>query len=336
MKKIATPTAVNGEFVNGNRETGRKATQFSAEWCNDIQNEIWNLICGLKGSDPTGESQDEALKAVNRHIVEYLTQENLTSARIFEVLEAGKLPVLQIGGGGASGYTKMYAYPCTFEKNNDGYRRAVFFRLSRGEVNNVVSNVLYWYEYVNIPTNGQGEGSSNGSFNIDSPKLKSLGVVGNAEVGGNIVADGTLRGSSVLAEDGGEFAIIDNGGHPVGKARTNCMPDALSSASSVLVPPTDTDLSFMVMDSGNELYEGEDFIVYNNRNDNQSLQIKYHVAYYDTSESKWKPVVDSGEPSGYKLRTVSIEPYSYRRFVYLGCNVDYEGVYVGCFMVSAV
>lgn len=30
------------------------------------------------------------------------------------------------------------------------------------------------------------------------------------------------------------------------------------------------------------------------------------VAYYDTSENKWKPVVDSGEPSGYKLRTAAV------------------------------
>jgi len=171
---------------------------------------------------------------------------------------------------------------------------------------------------------------------INDNMFNGLTVNGNAEIkktSGNNDGNLTAEGSVFTKE---EFAVIGNGGYKVGKARTNCMPDALSSASSVLVPPTDTDLSFMVMDSGNELYEGEDFIVYNNRNDNQNLQIKYHVAYYDTSENKWKPVVDSGEPSGYKLRTVSIEPYSYRRFVYLGCNVDYEGVYVGCFMVSAV
>lgn len=171
MKKIATPTAVNGEFVDGNREIGQKATQFSAEWCNDIQNEIWNLIRGLKGSDPTGESQDEALKAVNRHVVEYLTQENLTSAKIFEVLEAGKLPVLQIGGGGASGYTKMYAYPVSFYKVTEGtdagYRRAVFFRYSRDVDNNAESNKLYWYKYVNIPVAGQGESYANGTVDLD-------------------------------------------------------------------------------------------------------------------------------------------------------------------------
>lgn len=313
MKKIATPTAVNGEFVNGNRETGRKATQFSAEWCNDIQNEIWNLICGLKGSDPTGESQDEVLKAVNRHIVEYLTQENLTSAKIFEVLEAGKLPVLQIGGGGASGYTKMYAYPCTFEKTNDGYRRAVFFRLARGEVNNVVSNVLYWYEYVNIPTDNQGEGSSNGSFNIDSPELKALGVVGNAEVGGNIVAGGTLRGSSVLAEDGGEFVVIDNGGHPVGNARTKWKPDVIASSS---IESSD----FLLVESQmvNDYYDGREFVVFNTGS--SDIHVRIFMVEWDNSTNKFKFVADSSASgvSGHKIMNVTVRPKTSRVLVYAG------------------
>ena len=169
MKKIATPTAVNGEFVDGNRETGRKATQFSAEWCNDVQNEIWNLIIGLKGSDPTGESQDETLKAVNRHIVDYLTQENLTSAKIFEVLEAGKLPVLKIEDGSAFGAEKLYAYPVSFYKvtagADVGHRRVVFFRYSRDD--DAESNKLYWYKYVNIPGAGGGESYTNGTVDLD-------------------------------------------------------------------------------------------------------------------------------------------------------------------------
>lgn len=39
MKRIDTPTAVSGRFVDGNKTTGRKATQFSAEWCNHIAKE---------------------------------------------------------------------------------------------------------------------------------------------------------------------------------------------------------------------------------------------------------------------------------------------------------
>ena len=44
MKRISTATAVRNRFVDGNKSTGRKATQFSAEWCNQIQEEIAGLL----------------------------------------------------------------------------------------------------------------------------------------------------------------------------------------------------------------------------------------------------------------------------------------------------
>lgn len=44
MRRINTATARNGRFVNGNKTTGTKATQFNAEWCNTLQEEIANLI----------------------------------------------------------------------------------------------------------------------------------------------------------------------------------------------------------------------------------------------------------------------------------------------------
>lgn len=67
MKLINTPTAVNHRFVDGNREVGQKATQFSAEWCNQIQQELWNLIVAIKGSNPDGSSEEEAAAAFNAY-----------------------------------------------------------------------------------------------------------------------------------------------------------------------------------------------------------------------------------------------------------------------------
>lgn len=46
MKRISTATAVQNRFVDGNKSTGQKATQFSAEWCNQIQEEIAGLLEG--------------------------------------------------------------------------------------------------------------------------------------------------------------------------------------------------------------------------------------------------------------------------------------------------
>lgn len=44
MKRISTATAVQNRFVDGNKSTGQKATQFSAEWCNQVQEEIAGLL----------------------------------------------------------------------------------------------------------------------------------------------------------------------------------------------------------------------------------------------------------------------------------------------------
>lgn len=44
MKRISTPTAIQNRFVDGNKSTGQSATQFSAEWCNQIQEEIAGLL----------------------------------------------------------------------------------------------------------------------------------------------------------------------------------------------------------------------------------------------------------------------------------------------------
>ena len=68
MKRINTPTSSNGRFVDGNKITGRSATQFNAEWCNQIQEEICNLIKALTGAEPTGQSEEELKSAFMTHV----------------------------------------------------------------------------------------------------------------------------------------------------------------------------------------------------------------------------------------------------------------------------
>lgn len=136
--------------------------------------------------------------------IEYLTQTNLTSAKIFEVLEAGKLPVLQIGDGGASGYTKMYAYPVSFYKVTEGadagYRRAVFFRYSRDVDGNAESNKLYWYKYVNIPVAGQGESYTNGTVDLDF-----LDAIANLVITKKVASVSNSQGASDFYELTNEY-----------------------------------------------------------------------------------------------------------------------------------
>ncbi|WP_405343528.1 hypothetical protein [Fibrobacter sp.] len=64
MKRISTPTAVNNMFVDGNRTLGRKATQFSSEWCNQVQEELCNAIESITGSPVTGMSDHELADAL--------------------------------------------------------------------------------------------------------------------------------------------------------------------------------------------------------------------------------------------------------------------------------
>lgn len=68
MKRINTPTAENGRFVDGNRAIGKSATQFSAEWCNMVQEEICNLIKALTGAEPTGRSEKELMNAFMSYV----------------------------------------------------------------------------------------------------------------------------------------------------------------------------------------------------------------------------------------------------------------------------
>ena len=59
MKRISTPTAVQNKFVDGNKSSGLKATQLSAEWFNQVQEEICNL---LETAGITVGESDEQLK----------------------------------------------------------------------------------------------------------------------------------------------------------------------------------------------------------------------------------------------------------------------------------
>ena len=65
MKRIDTETAYEGRFVDGNRLSGRKATRFNATWCNQVQEELCNLIKALTGQEPTGTAENEAGTALD-------------------------------------------------------------------------------------------------------------------------------------------------------------------------------------------------------------------------------------------------------------------------------
>lgn len=118
MKRINTPTASSGKFVDGNPSIGRKATQISAEWCNNVQEELCNAIKAITGNDPTGAvSMDELGAALAAslfkvsvdigdnpgHLLVKFPSENYSGAReiyfVVRQTQGGKMLFPVIGNG---------------------------------------------------------------------------------------------------------------------------------------------------------------------------------------------------------------------------------------------
>lgn len=89
MKRINTATAVNNMFVDGNRTLGRKATQFSAEWCNVIQEELCAIVELITGVAVKGLSNHEVFDA-------------LSGDRTFRSVKVGSAELKVVSGLGVS------------------------------------------------------------------------------------------------------------------------------------------------------------------------------------------------------------------------------------------
>lgn len=78
MKRISTPTATDDHKFRDGDGQGLKATQFNAEWCNQVQEEICALIKKWTGMEPNGLSDHELATAF----------ENLKSLRLVDDAES--------------------------------------------------------------------------------------------------------------------------------------------------------------------------------------------------------------------------------------------------------
>ncbi|QOK91585.1 hypothetical protein HF908_08900 [Ralstonia pseudosolanacearum] len=111
MKRIATTNAVvdlfgpgkNG-FGAGNPAAGVRPTYFSADWCNDIQEEICSLIEAM-GMQPDGSSRNMLATAINLFVQSRLgnvrTIYGLSAATVLSATHAGAL----IGCNAPANYT---------------------------------------------------------------------------------------------------------------------------------------------------------------------------------------------------------------------------------------
>lgn len=84
MRRINTATARSGRFVNGNKTTGAKATQFNAEWSNGVQEEIANLI---EASGLSLDGSEDQLKRI--FTVLYVLEARLKSLALQKSFSGG-------------------------------------------------------------------------------------------------------------------------------------------------------------------------------------------------------------------------------------------------------
>lgn len=112
MERINTPTATQDrKFRDGNKTDGIKATQFSSKWCNDVQEELCNIIEILSGHGPTGESQFEAAMAILRRSVKIYAKSSSNYALLKNDFADGSFPVIVDAGTSGNVSSKRYYLP---------------------------------------------------------------------------------------------------------------------------------------------------------------------------------------------------------------------------------
>lgn len=187
MKRISTATAVQNRFVDGNKSTGQKATQFSAEWCNQIQEELANLL-ELNGVSLDG-SERQLYDLISDMFgrakeIEYLTDSGtLTSQQIVDTYKSGKIPVVRMGGGGSGTQTTLYFYPKSIYYKDEDYgsninRDCLFFAVTyvKESGEDFYRMKVQIRRYYNIPVQGYGEQTDDQAVDLTSPDSISVGT----------------------------------------------------------------------------------------------------------------------------------------------------------------
>lgn len=146
MKRINTPTATEDhKFRDGNKTTGVCATQFNADWCNDIQEEICNFILMLTGHEPTGESQNEMALAALRSSIVVIEKVNASYSTLKNSVSNGATPIIVDAGSSESLSSKTYYLPDAnvIDKRDPSENGGVFRFVNIDTVNKKLKVLIY-------------------------------------------------------------------------------------------------------------------------------------------------------------------------------------------------
>lgn len=240
MKRINTPTAVNGRFRDGDGREN-KATQFNAEWCNQVQEELCNIITFLTGSGPTGQNDSEAGSAlfylllsgnggIKEHKIEvgssYWENVNqfgpkISNLRFVDSVEAEfenvTIKSREAQNGGNIGYGANGAYINSFYSISAGIAEFVTLTTTQdatvggdlsvtgdatvgGDVG-VTGNVSVTGDVSTNDINASGTATADGGFETNNGDIKSTN--GDLDIGGNVKfkTDGAILVASSLGDE---------------------------------------------------------------------------------------------------------------------------------------
>lgn len=262
--------------------------------------------------------------------IEILNSDNLTSAKILEVYQSGKLPILRVGCGGMGNVTALLYMPSEIYKENNGRRRCMFYRFDEEEVteNNetVVHRKLYWYKFENIPSAGQGESSSNGVIDLTFISPEQIEMTNDGKkfsvkfqdgkfvvsLDGDVSISGVLLLTGGNTEDGNDrINLLGTNGHPIGTVRTNMMPDVVMSGHI-----ESSDFLIVERQTADDYYAGREFVVFNNTDSDKHVRI--FMVKKGSNGYEFVPDSTSAGVSGHKIMNVTVRPYCCRKIVYAG------------------
>ena len=154
MKRIDTPTATEDhKFRDGNKSTGVQATQFNARWCNDIQEEICNVIKLFTGNDPIGGTQSEMASALLRSSLVFLEKNTANYLSLKAAVSKGSTPVIVDAGTSATTTSRSYYLPdANVIDKRDPTQNAGAFRFFNVDTVNKKIKILVYTENAENPT----------------------------------------------------------------------------------------------------------------------------------------------------------------------------------------
>lgn len=218
MKRINTPTSSNGRFVDGNKITGQSATQFSAEWCNMVQEEICNLIKALTGAEPTGQSEEELKSAFLSGVAEILmksvsVRKNVDSnTNNLAVMNGDELEFKAEHETSVQVNKNSKMSQDGFETTNSNPQGTFKTEVKGGAIHVLKGSSGTDIDYEKISTTTVEVNTIHGMATSQGSQNRHVDVDNDLNVSGGVEVDGVLivGGKSTL----GDADFGDNSGHP--------------------------------------------------------------------------------------------------------------------------